>query len=90
MLFSIEGFLLFVGEAAGLTEEEKAKGGKRKAEDWGHQKEDRVALPREQGLDGGYQEDDRDLSHRLHQHDDHKGSIAAHFCQVDYEALLKE
>ena len=89
-LLGIEVFLLFVREAAGLTEEEIDKGEKRKAEDRGHQEEEWVALPREQGLERGNQEDDRDLTHCLHQHDDHEGSITAHLCQVDYEALLKE
>ncbi len=67
-LFSKEVFLLFVGEAAGFTEEEVDKKEKHKADEGGHEKEGRVVLPREQGLQRDYQEDYRDIPRRLHQH----------------------
>ena len=54
MLFSIEGFLLFVGEAAGFTEEEVYICEKNEAYERGHEKEERVALLREYGLQLGY------------------------------------
>jgi hypothetical protein len=59
----IDVFLLFVGEAAGFTEEVVDKGYKNEDDERCHEKEDRVALPREQGLQRGYQKDNRDLSH---------------------------
>ena len=61
----IDVFLLFVGEAAGFTEEEEDKSKKHEADERIHEKEERVALPREQGLQRGYQEDDRDLPNSL-------------------------
>ena len=87
---SIEVFLLFVGEAAGFTEEEVDKRQKHEADERVHEKEDRVALLREEGLQRGNQEDNWDLSHCLNQHDDHEGGVAGDFCQVDCVGLFKE